>query len=485
MKPNRTLTVLSAALLMAAPFMAYAEQEIAAAAPAAKVERTFPAFTQIAKKAMPATVFIKATINPQPFYGSEQQNPFDLFGDDFFRRFFGMPNGQGFQPIPQQQQVAGGSGFFVSADGYIVTNYHVVKDANQITIVLNDGREFPATVSGSDPRTDLAVLKINETNLPYLSFGSSDELEIGEWVVAIGSPFALESSLTVGVVSAKGRQDLGITSLEDFIQTDAVINPGNSGGPLLNLQGQVIGVNTAIMSRTGGYMGIGFSIPSHMVQHVIDQIMNSGGVHQAYLGVILQQIDKELADALGLEKTDGVLISDLMKDSPAAKGGLQQGDIILEYNGKSAKTVANFRKEIALMDPGQTIHLKVLRNNSTINLQFPLGVQSDAEVTSEEMTQKIGIEVENPSSEMASRLNMPPTMQGVIITKVQPGSPAHKAGLKPGFLITGVAMQGNEPKIVRNTAEFDAALSEVNKRKHVILIVRHQNYQRYYTIKVN
>ena len=478
------LTALSAALLMTIPFTGFCGQEHAVSKET-KLTQPYPAFTQIAKKSIPATVFIKATISSQPFSGLESQNPFDSFGDDFFHRFFGFPNGNGFQQIPQQPQIAGGSGFFVSADGYIVTNYHVVKDASKITIVLNDGREFLATVKGSDPRTDLAVLKINETNLPYLTFGNSDELEIGEWVVAIGSPCALESSLTVGVVSAKGRQDLGITSLEDFIQTDAAINPGNSGGPLLNLNNQVIGVNTAILSRTGGYMGIGFSIPSHMVQHVFDQIMNSGGVQRAYLGVILQQIDKELADALGLDKADGVLVSDIMKDSPAAKAGLQQGDIILQNNDKPIKNMAKFHNDIAMMDPGQTVNLKILRNNSPLDLKIPLGVQSESEVCSAEMTQKIGIEVENATPEMASRLNIPSNTIGVVITKIHPGSPAHLAGLKPGFLITGVAMQGNEPKTVKNTAEFDAALKEVNQRKHVILIVRHQNYQRYYTIKVN
>lgn len=484
MKSNKTLALLSATLLFSMPLNLFSNQEIAASEKPTKMEYGLPNFTTIAKKSMPATVFIKSTIQQQSIFGSEGQNPFEFFNDDFFRRFFGMPNGQGFQQVPQPQQVVGGSGFFVSADGYLITNYHVVKDATKITVVLNDGREFSATVSGSDPRTDLAVLKINETNLPYLSFGSSDELEIGEWVIAIGSPFALESSLTVGVVSAKGRQDLGITSLEDFIQTDAVVNPGNSGGPLLNLQGQVIGVNTAILSRTGGYMGIGLSIPSHIVQNVMDQIINRGAVHHVYLGAVIQSIDQELASALGLEKQEGVLISDVMKDSPASKGGLQQGDVIMEYNGKAAKNISKFRNEIAMMQPGETVQLKILRNNKSINLKIPLEVQKEEGVNLAEMTQKLGIEVENATPEMATKFNIPSDASGVIVTKVQPGSAAQLAGIKPGFIITGVAMQGNEPKSVKNTAEFDLALKEVSKRKHVILIVRHQNYQRYYTIKI-
>ena len=481
MKFTTTLTVLTAALLFIVP--PGFTKDLNNAKETTSLEQTSQGFTKIAKKAMPATVFIKSQINPQQINGFEQQSPFDSFGDDFFRRFFGTPFGP-MQQMPQQPQIAGGSGFFVSADGYIVTNNHVVKDSNQITVVLNDGREFPATVSGTDARTDLAVLKINENNLPYLTFGDSDDLEIGEWVVAIGTPFALESSLTVGVVSAKGRQDLGITSLEDFIQTDAAINPGNSGGPLLNMQGQVVGVNTAIMSRSGGYMGIGFSIPSHMVQHVIDQIMNSGGVKRAYLGIVLQAIDKELADALGLEKMEGVLVSEVMKDSPAAKGGLLQGDVILLYNDKTVKNVSKFRNDIAMMDPGQEIKLKVLRNNHAIDLKMPLGVQSDSELISAEMSQKMGIEVENITPELAAKLNYPSETIGVVITKIVPGSPAQMANLKPGYLITGVAGHGNEPKMVKNTAEFDAALKELGPRKHVILIVRHQNFQRYYTVKV-
>ena len=253
-----------------------------ASAGANLLEETSKAFTHIAKKAMPATVFIKAAI-----CCSQDENcpsPFDFYGDDFFQRFF--RNSPFSRQQPMQPQRAGGSGFFISPNGYIVTNYHVIKDTKEISVILNDGREFSAVVTGSDPRTDLAVLKIEGENFPTLEFGDSDSLEIGEWVVAIGNPFALESTLTVGVVSAKGRQDLGIAALEDFIQTDAAINPGNSGGPLLNLKGQVVGVNTAIMTRTGGYMGIGLSIPSKMTKHVIDQITNGGTVTGADLGVL-------------------------------------------------------------------------------------------------------------------------------------------------------------------------------------------------------
>lgn len=446
------------------------------------LEQTTQTFTQIAKKAMPATVFIKAQ---QPSVSRESHSPFDPFADELFRRFFGTPFAEPRQPPAQQEpEMAAGSGFLVTSDGYIVTNYHVVKDAAQITVILNDGREFTAALSGSDPRTDLAVLKIEETDLPFLQFGNSDELEIGEWVVAIGTPFALESSLTVGVVSAKGRQDLGITSLEDFIQTDAAINPGNSGGPLLDLNGHVVGVNTAIISKTGGYMGIGFSIPSRMAQHVIDQMIESGTVQRGYLGIILQPIDRNLADALGLEKTEGVLIAEVMKDSPAAKGGLKEGDIIVQCEKSSVKSVSSLRNLIAMMHPGSHVSLKLLRNNKPLELSIDLGMQSEVEIASQESIQKMGLEMETLTPELAAKLNMPSHLEGAVITKVKPGSPAQLAGLRPSYLITGVAANWNETKKIKSSEGFIQALKDLGDRKHLILIVRHQNYQRYYTMKI-
>ncbi|MDE3045435.1 MAG: Do family serine endopeptidase [Verrucomicrobiota bacterium] len=441
------------------------------------LEQTSQAFTQIAKKAMPCTVFIKAQVQT----AAPQYSP-DPFQDDFFRRFFGQNPFQNQQP---QQQQAAGSGFIIRQDGYIVTNFHVVKDATQISVMLNDGREYPAVIKGTDPRTDLAVLKIDEKNLPFLEFGDSDDLQVGEWVVAIGNPFGLEGTLTVGVVSAKGRQDLGIASYEDFIQTDAAINPGNSGGPLLNLQNQVIGVNTAIVGNTGGYMGIGFAIPSRMVQNVIEQILDGGTVKRAYLGIVLQPVDKELADALSLDKQDGILVSEVVKDSPAQQAGVLQGDIILSYNDKPVKNVAKFRNEVALMTPGSTIKLRVLRNQKQMDISVTLGSQNENEVITGEVLSKIGLELENLTPELSARLGYTSDTEGVVISKIKPGSPAAMAGLRAGFLITGVAINGTNQKRVKNLAEFDNAMKDLGDKKHIILIVRHQNFQRYYTIKIN
>lgn len=444
------------------------------------LEQTSGPFTHIADKAMPATVFIKVHIKDQ---NQNRHSPFDMYGDDFFRKFFG-PQFQNPNMQPQPQ-IAGGSGFIISADGYIVTNNHVIKDASQITVILNDDREYTATVKGADPKTDLALLKIEENHLPYLAFGDSDKLRVGEWVVATGNPFGLEATLTVGVVSAKGRQDVGIASYEDFIQTDAAINPGNSGGPLLNLECEVVGVNTAIFSGSGGHMGIGFSIPSKMAEYVISQLMHGEGIKRAYLGIMLQPVDKALADALNLEKQEGILISEVMKDSPAAKAGLENGDIIVQYNDKSVKNVGKFRHDVAMMTPGAEIKLNILRNNKRMTIKVVLGTQSEGEAVSTEAIQKIGLQMENLTPEVAGRLGYASDVEGVLISKVKPGSPAALAGIQPSYLITGVAFSLNNQKKVRNTADFEEALKEIGDRKHIILIVRHQNYQRYYTIKIN
>ena len=441
------------------------------------LEQTSLAFTQIAKKAMPATVFIKAQMQMPDM----QQPQFDQFQEDFFRRFFG----QSIQPQAPQPQISSGSGFLIQDDGYIVTNFHVVKDAALITVILNDGREYTAALKGSDPRTDLALLKIEEKNLPYLKFGDSDELQVGEWVVAIGNPFGFDASLSVGVVSAKGRQDLGIASYEDFIQTDAAINPGNSGGPLLNLQCEVVGVNTAIFTRSGGYQGIGFSIPSKMASNVIDQMLSSGNVKRAFLGITPQPVDKDLCEALGLEKQEGILISEVVKDSPAQKAGLLQGDIILTYNDKPAKNVTKFRNDIAMMNPGSDLKLRIMRNNKTITLTVKLGSQNEAEATTAEVFTKLGLEVENLTPDTAQKLGYSSDVEGVVITKVKPGSSAALAGIRPGSLITGVAVTWGNQKKVRNLAEFDEAFQELGDKKHIILIVRQQNYQRYYTLKLS
>ena len=438
------------------------------------------AFTSVAKKCMPAVVFIKvesSSTDPEecsPYYGS----PFDQFGDDFFRRFFGGPS-QGGRPQKPEPQLSQGSGFFISSDGYILTNAHVVKGADKITITLHDDREIDATLVGADPQTDVAVIKVEGKDFPFLSLCNSDETEIGEWAIAIGSPFQLEASLTVGVISAKGRQNLRITALEDFIQTDAAINPGNSGGPLLNLDGEVIGINTAIVSRSGGYMGIGFAIPSNMVKNIMNQLIDKGSVTRGFLGVSLQPVDKDLADAFGLDKPEGALISEVVKDSPADKAGLKQGDIILECNGNPIKSLGGFRNEVSLTPPGTMIKLKINRSGKIMTISIKTGTFSDAMATSSGVVQKLGIEIEALTDDLRNQLGYSKTEEGIVITKVKPGSIAATAGLRPGFLILAV----NHKKIA-SVNEFNEAMSNEPSNR-VLLLVKQGSVTRFYSIKLS
>lgn len=445
-------------------------------------EQFSKAFTNVAKTASPAVVFIKVQGAPEErdLFGSQggaPQSPFDQFGDDFFNRFFGgqQPSGRG-KPTPQLSQ---GSGFLVSADGYILTNAHVIKGAEKITVVFHDGKELDATVVGTDAHTDVAVVKVEGKNFPFLRLGDSEKMEPGEWVIAIGSPFQLEATVTVGVISAKGRQNLRINDLEDFIQTDAAINPGNSGGPLINLNCEVIGINTAIVSRSGGYMGIGFAIPSNMARNIMSQIIDKGTVTRGFLGISLQPVDKDIAEAFNLERPEGALVSEVIKDSPADKAGVKQGDIILEYNKIPVKTMGGFRNEISLMEPGSVVNLKINRKGQLLTIAVTLGTASDRQLASGGIVGKIGMEVDNLSPEVAAQLGYPSTEQGVVITKIKPGSPAATAGLRPGFIVLAI----NHKKVM-NVGEFNDVMNEATKSKRALFLIRQGNVVRFYPVKV-
>lgn len=440
-------------------------------------------FTTVAREATPAVVSIrvkstgrqKSGLN-NPWWSDEDSN--DAFNDDFLQRFFGFQK-RNQDPQPIQGQA---SGFIVSPDGHILTNNHVVKDANEIIVVTNDGKEYTGKILGQDDNTDIAVIKIDIKNAPYLKLGDSDDLEVGQWVVAIGNPMGLQASLTVGVVSAKGRNDLDLTRIEDFIQTDAAINRGNSGGPLLTLDGQVAGMNTAIVTSmaTGGYMGIGFAIPSNMLKHVMEELLSNGSISRGFLGVTLQQLDSGLAKAFGLDKVEGAVIADVTKGSPAEKAGLKQGDIILKYNNHNVINIATLRNAISLMKPGANVTLSVMRDGKVKNYDIVIAeFPKEGSVLASAKENKYGFQVQTITPEIAQGLSLSDE-KGVIISKVEPGTPAAWAGLRKGTVIVGA----NNKKIA-NAEEFQQALEATEKGKPFLLLIKQGNQVRYLSLQVN
>lgn len=424
-------------------------------------------FSNVAKAATPAVVYIESQGSERTqeisTRKSPSENPFDYFNDDFFSRFFGFPFER---KQPKSTETVRGSGFLISKDGYIVTNNHVVENANKVTVTFHNGQKTIASVIGTDPKTDLAVIKIEGNDYPFLKFGDSDKLEVGDWAIAIGNPFGLQTSLTVGVVSAKGRNQLHIADFEDFIQTDAAINPGNSGGPLLDVEAEVIGVNTAIVSGSGGYMGIGFSIPSNMAIQIVNQLIKEGQVTRGFLGVTLQPIDADLASFYKLKNVQGALVTDVIKDSPADLGGLKQEDIILSYNGVAVDSLTGFRNQVSLMQPGAKLKLKVFRDGKEVELNMSIA-QLPNEVAGTSMpAQKLGLQVQELTPELSQKLGLIEA-KGVVITQVEPGSAAAAAALKPGSLIMAVNRQK-----VSSIAEFSAALTEASKEGRVLFMIR-------------
>ena len=439
------------------------------------------AFASVAQQVSPSVVFIQTERAVQA-----TQNPFSSpFGDDFFDRFFGgpIPGTPRQQPPSQRRAVGQGSGFVFSVDdglmrdtAYILTNNHVVEGADSITVTFNDGREFDAEITGTDPQSDVAVIEITGDDLPALALGNSDELEVGEWVVAIGNPFGLSHSLTVGVVSALGRTSLGLSDYEDFIQTDAAINPGNSGGPLVNLDGEVIGINTAIASRSGGYMGIGFAIPSNLARSIADQLMSSGEVTRGYIGIIIQDLTSDLAESFQLDTTQGILVAQVSPGSPAEAAGLEQGDIIVAYEGDEVTEVGAFRNQVSLTPPGTEASLTVIRGGDRLNLNVTLGSLEGAQVAiqeSVESAEEIGLAVQTMTPELARQFDME-AGRGVVVTQVMPGSAAQAAGIAAGMVILEV---NRNP--VTSAEAFNRAISAASDEQRVLLLIRTNGGQRF------
>jgi serine protease Do len=327
------------------------------------------AFVEVTKATKPAVVNISTTKVIR--FREAPLNPF--FNDPFFRRFFGPDFFREFGGPRERREQSLGSGVIVSHDGYIVTNNHVVEGASEIKVLVGDNREFTGKVVATDPRTDVAVVKISGRDLPLVPWGDSDRLQVGEWVLAIGNPFGLNQTVTAGIISATGRANVGIADYEDFIQTDAAINPGNSGGALVNVRGELIGINTAIFSRSGGYMGIGFAIPSNMARQVMEALVKQGKVTRGWLGVHMQPLTPELAKKFGLKEPQGLLVGDVSEGSPAAAAGIKRGDVILEFAGKKVEDPVHLRNEVAATEPGKRVPVKIWRNNKELILQVEIG----------------------------------------------------------------------------------------------------------------
>ena len=407
------------------------------------------AFVAVADHVMPAVVNV--TTIPKKEAGAEGQPEErfrEFFGPEFFERFF--------RDRPPRENVrAAGSGVIVDPRGYILTNNHVVENAAEIQVRLSDQRKFPARLVGRDPKTDLAVLKIEATGpLPVAELGDSDRLRIGQWAIAIGNPFGLDRTVTLGIISATGRMRLGVSQFENFIQTDASINPGNSGGPLLNLDGKVIGINTAIVS-TG--QGIGFSIPINMAKDVMGQLIEKGRVVRGWLGIVIQDLSDELALGFGVPARSGVLVADVMKDSPAEAAGLRGGDIIIEFAGHATREVPELQRRVAATSPGQPVPLTVLRDKREARLTVKIGEMPGEErvVAAAPTVEGWGLTVGTLTPELAARYELTGT-EGVVVTDVARAGPAERAGIRQGDAILQV---NREP--VRSVQGFRQTLQKI------------------------
>mgnify|MGYP001547962730 CR=1 FL=1 len=444
------------------------------------------AFARLSARAKPAVVHVtveKEVAGPQ----MQGMTPYDLFGEDFFNRFFRHraprqwkqnPPFRQRKPRRRPRKMGQGTGFIISQDGYILTNSHVVKDADIVKVKLATGKEFKAKLVGADEQSDVAVIKVNAKDLPYLKLGDSDSLEVGEWVVAIGNPFGLTQTVTAGIVSAKGRSRVGILEYEDFIQTDAAINPGNSGGPLLNLDGKVVGMNTAIMSRSGGSMGIGLAIPANMMKRLKEQLISKGSVSRGYLGIAIQDLTPELAASFGLDDERGILVADVQAGTAAAEAKLQSGDVIKSLNGRPVMDSSSFRNKIALYGPGAKVRIALVRNGKELRKTVELRDKDGAKAIKAEadnVEEKLGMTVQTLTPDMAAQLGFDGE-KGVIVTNIDPNSSA-ASKIQPGTLITEV-----NRKPVSSVSQFKAAIN-ARKSNTILLNVKSEGIARYVVIE--
>jgi len=458
-------------LLFISPISVFAQEQDSIAT----LRQMGKAFASIAEETSPAVVSLKSERTITREYPSMQDWPFGEPFSDPFEFFFRRRSPRQRQQPRQYREprTASGSGFIISADGFVLTNNHMVEEAEKVEVELTDGRKFTAKIIGTDPDTDVAVIKIDAKNLPYLELADSDTLEVGEWVLAIGNPLGLSHTVTAGIVSAKGRSGFNLAPLENFIQTDAAINFGNSGGPLINLDGKVVGINTAIAGSTGN-IGIGFAIPINMARHVYEQLIESGTVERGFLGVLPQDLEPEMAKAFGLKNGKGVLIPEVTKDSAADKAGVKHNDIVLELNGEPVESADAFRNRIAMLKPGAKVKLVVWRDGRRKTITVPLGKRpSTDELTGDlpkETVEELGFTVQDLTDELIERFGYE-GQSGVVVSSVDSGSQAERKGIAPGALIREV----NQQK-VRNTKEFNDAIKKAKKEGGAVLLVKRGRY---------
>ncbi len=474
----RNYLALSASILLTTIFLAAgvasASEKVISQESIKTLSNLSKALADVAEVVRPAVVNISTTS-----IETMEENPHgDMFNDPFFRHFFGDQFGHPGQKRKYKSSALG-SGVIVSEDGYILTNNHVVKGAEEIKVILFDKREFKGKVVGTDPRTDLAVVKIDAKNLPTLSFGDSGKLKTGDIVLAVGNPFGLSQTITMGIVSAVGRSNIGLADFEDFIQTDAAINPGNSGGALVNGSGELVGINTAIFSTSGGYMGIGFSIPSDMAKVVMDSIIKYGKVIRGWLGVSIQDLTPELAKSLGIKETEGALIAGVENGSPADKAGLKRGDLVTEMNGKMIADVTSLRNMVAATAPETRVDFKIIRNGTEQSITATLGEYKEKQIikkTSFENALK-GVTVQELTSGLRDKLNLPEGLVGVVVTDVGSDSPAQ------GLLQGDDVIREVDRKPVRSAKEYEEIVSKIGRHDTVLLLIYRDGGSVYLTIQ--
>ncbi len=423
-----SLFVLGMILILLQPFLVEAAER-------GKPVDLSTAIIQVAKQNLPAVVYIEVTEN------REVANPLLPYENDpFFRRFFGNPK----MPKKFKQEIKGlGSGMIIDAQGHVLTNFHVAGGATKLEVTLADGGKYPATLVGGDPKTDLAVIRIQpKEKLPHVTFGDSDKVEVGEWVVAIGAPRALEKTVTQGIISAKHRRGItDPTGYQDFLQTDAAINPGNSGGPLLNLYGEVIGVNAAIATESGGFEGIGFTIPSNMASYVAKALIAHGKVERGWLGVTIRDLTSELAKSVHVESLNGALIVDIVKGGPADKAGMKKNDVVISYRGKEILDTSTLRNDVAETPIGTDAKITVLRNGKKEELTVKIGsLDASTKLLAAAVKDRLGAEVKSPTASEVQKYGLNPN-QGVVIAWLDPKGPLHEAGFETGDMILAINSQ--------------------------------------------